>query len=239
MQHAIEINNTSLFIDKKPILTDIQAQVAPGTITGLLGPSGAGKTTLIRAILGLQKPDSGDITVLGVKAGSRSLKSQVGYVTQAPSVYADLTVKENIQYFAALLGLGSSEVEKVVTNVELNDYQDRLVANLSGGQRARVSLAAALLGNPKILLLDEPTVGLDPVLRQNLWGVFKALAQAGTTILISSHVMDEADKCDALMFMRDGKLLIADTKDKVLSRTGAHSTEEAFLKLAKEESHES
>lgn len=232
MQKAIEINNLSLAIDKKQILSDINANILSGTIVGLLGPSGAGKTTLIRAILGLQKPSIGTITVLGMKAGSRPLKSTVGYVTQAPSVYADLSVLENISYFGSLLGTPKTDVQEVIKQVELDSYRDRVVGNLSGGQRARVSLAAALLGKPRLLLLDEPTVGLDPILRQNLWKMFDELAKSGTTILISSHVMDEADKCDALMFMRDGKLLISDTKDNVLEKSKAKTIEEAFLKLA-------
>ncbi len=232
MDSAIEINKVSVLIDKKPILTDIDVHIAPGTIVGLLGPSGAGKTTLIRAILGLQKLTKGTITVLGLKAGAMPLKSMVGYVTQAPSVYSDLTVLENIRYFGSLRDVPRSGIEKVIKQVELESYQSRLVSNLSGGQRARVSLAAALLGDPKVLLLDEPTVGLDPVLRQNLWSIFKSLAGTGVTILVSSHVMDEADKCDALLFMRDGKLLISDTKRAVLDRTNTQSMEEAFLKLS-------
>lgn len=229
---AIEINNISLSISKKQILKDINATVASGTIVGLLGPSGAGKTTLIRTILGLQKPNEGTITVLGMNAGAKPLKSIVGYVTQAPSVYADLTVYENISYFASLLDVDKSDVMTVIKDVELEEYQSRLVSSLSGGQKARVSLAAALLGNPQLLLLDEPTVGLDPVLRQNLWNLFRRLAHTGTTILLSSHVMDEADRCDALLFMRDGKLLVNDTKENVLKKTKADTMEEAFLKLA-------
>jgi ABC-2 type transport system ATP-binding protein len=239
MQNAIEINNLSLSIDKKQILTDINAHIVSGTIVGLLGPSGAGKTTLIRAILGLQKPTNGTITVHGLKAGSKSLKSSTGYVTQALSIYADLTVLENVSYFASLLKTGKNDVQAVIKKVELEKYQRRLVGSLSGGEKARVSLAAALLGSPKLLLLDEPTVGLDPLLRRNLWRTFKDLARAGTTILITSHVMDEANKCDALMFIRDGRLLISDTKDNVMKKTSASSMEDAFLKLAVGDSHES
>lgn len=238
MRNAIEIDALSLSLDGRQILSDINAAVASGSIVGLLGPSGAGKTTLIRAILGLQKPTTGRITVLGMKAGAKRLKSTVGYVTQAPSVYYDLTVHENVSYFSSLLSASKSDVMGAIQQVELQDYQNQMVGNLSGGQKARVSLAVALLGNPKLLLLDEPTVGLDPVLRQKLWDTFRGLADAGTTILVSSHVMDEADKCDALMFIRSGKLLINDTKQNVLTRAKARTMEEAFLNLATKEGHD-
>lgn len=233
MQPVVDIKDVSVIIDKKQILSNITAQIPKGKIVGLLGPSGAGKTTLIRTILGLQKPSDGSISVLGLEAGSKSLRSQIGYVTQALSVYSDLTVRENVQYFAALLGVSKREADAVIKAVEMDEYANRLVAILSGGQKARVSLAVALLGEPKLLLLDEPTVGLDPVLRQNLWAIFRKMADAGTTLLISSHVMDEADRCDDLIFLRDGKLLIADTRTAVLTKTKTTSMEAAFLSLAK------
>lgn len=232
MQPVVDIKDVSVIIDKKQILSNITAQIPKGKIVGLLGPSGAGKTTLIRTILGLQKPSDGSISVLGLEAGSKSLRSQIGYVTQALSVYSDLTVRENVQYFAALLGVSKREADAVIKAVEMDEYANRLVAILSGGQKARVSLAVALLGEPKLLLLDEPTVGLDPVLRQNLWAIFRKMADAGTTLLISSHVMDEADRCDDLIFIRDGKLLVADTRAAVLAKTKTTSMEAAFLSLA-------
>jgi ABC-2 type transport system ATP-binding protein len=234
MKPTVDIRDLSVVIDKKQILSSITAEIPVGKIVGLLGPSGAGKTTLIRTILGLQKPASGSISVLGLKAGSKKSKSQVGYVTQALSVYSDLTVRENVQYFAALIGASSNQIAAVIKDVEMDEYAGRLVSTLSGGQKARVSLAVALLGKPKLLLLDEPTVGLDPVLRQSLWSMFRNMADVGITILVSSHVMDEADRCDGLLFLRDGKLLISDSKDAVLAKTKTSSMEAAFLSLVRE-----
>jgi ABC-2 type transport system ATP-binding protein len=205
--------------------------VAPGAVTGLLGPSGCGKTTLMRAVVGVQKVAGGTVAVLGRPAGSSSLRSRVGYVTQAPSVYADLTVAENLRYFAAVLGAPPGDVDRVVGEVGLEESVDSLISALSGGQRARVSLAAALLGTPELLVLDEPTVGLDPVLRRDLWAMFHRLADAGVTLLISSHVMDEASRCDRLMLMRDGRLLADDTPAALLGQTGTSDVEAAFLAL--------
>lgn len=232
MNTAIELRNVSVVIDKKPILSDITAKIPAGKIVGLLGPSGSGKTTLIRTLLGLQKVSSGKITVLDGKPGVRTLKREIGYVTQSPSVYGDLSVGENIAYFASLVGVPKHDVRKVLEEVELQEHERAVVSKLSGGQRARVSLAIALLGKPKLLLLDEPTVGLDPVLRRSLWQHFAELASSGVTLLISSHVMDEAEKCDELLFIRDGKLLAHGTKGSILSDTRTHSMEAAFLALA-------
>jgi ABC-2 type transport system ATP-binding protein len=232
MTPAIDIRDLSVVIDRQTILSDISCTIMPGRIVGLLGPSGAGKTTLIRTLLGLQGPSAGSVTVTGLVPGAKQARMQVGYVSQAPSVYMDLSVWENITYFAALLGISESIATKVLQDVELQEYKNHAVSDLSGGQRTRVSLAIALLGSPKIMLLDEPTVGLDPVLRQKLWKQFKQLADAGTTLLISSHVMDEADRCDELLFMRNGRLLATGTKHSILTQTNAHSMEEAFIQLA-------
>jgi ABC-2 type transport system ATP-binding protein len=234
MKSAIESQDLTVVIDAQRILDNVSFNIGTGRIVGLLGPSGAGKTTLIRVILGLQKPTSGRAGVLGFTPGSPAVRPHVGYVSQSPSVYADLTVAENIYYFGTLLGVDKSECSYVLEQVELTQYTNRIVGSLSGGQRARVSLATALLGSPKVLLLDEPTVGLDPLLRQNLWGQFKQLADAGTTLLVSSHVMDEADQCDELLFIRNGALLAAGPKHVILQKTKSRSMEEAFIRLSKE-----
>ena len=236
MNTAIEIHDLSVRIDNKPILTGISASLPAGRIIGLLGPSGAGKTTIIRAILGLQRPSKGSVNVLGLPAGTKELRLVVGYVTQDPSVYSDLTVSENLAYFASLLGADKAQVGAIIAEVGLSEHTDTIVSQLSGGERARVSLSVALLGNPQVLLLDEPTVGLDPVLRQKLWATFRALAAKGITLLVSSHVMDEADRCDDILFVRNGKLLAAGTPKSITDLTGASNMEGAFLKLAQGES---
>jgi len=213
------------------VIPDLDLEVAPGTVTGLLGPSGSGKTTLMRAIVGVQVVESGSVTVLGQQAGAEVLRHQVGYVTQAASVYGDLTVRENVRYFAAVLGAPASDVDRVISEVDLGAVAGKLADQLSGGQRSRVSLATALLGAPRLLVLDEPTVGLDPVLRRDLWAMFHRLADSGVTLLVSSHVMDEAERCDSLVLMRDGRVIAAETPAELLARTGAVDVEDAFLRL--------
>jgi ABC-2 type transport system ATP-binding protein len=185
----------------------------------------------MRSVVGVQVVAAGDVQVLGRPAGSPPLRDLVGYVTQAPSVYADLTVRENLRYFAAVLGAPGSDVDRVIGQVGLDSHADVVVGRLSGGQEARVSLAAALLGHPELLVLDEPTVGLDPVLRRDLWALFRELAGRGTTLLVSSHVMDEAAHCDRLLLMREGMLLADDSVDGLLRSTGATDIEGAFLRL--------
>jgi ABC-2 type transport system ATP-binding protein len=231
---AIEIRDLRVVRGGRLVLDAISLTVERGKVTGLLGPSGTGKTTLIRAVVGVQIVESGGVTVLGEPAGSASLRSRVGYVTQAPSVYADLTVRENLAYFASILDVRESRVAEVIETVHLGDHADQQVDNLSGGQRARVSLGTALLGKPELLVLDEPTVGLDPVLRADLWKTFAALSEAGTTLLVSSHVMDEAVHCDRLLLLREGDILAAASPDELLQRTGASDLENAFLKLIEE-----
>lgn len=212
-------------------LDDVTVRVAAGTITGLLGPSGCGKTTLMRSIVGTQIVDGGSVTVLGNPAGSPALRHRVGYVTQDATIYRDLRVVDNVRYFAALYGCDSAAVDEAITAVGLDDHRKALAASLSGGQRTRVSLACALVAHPDLLVLDEPTVGLDPVLRADLWDRFDQLAKTGTTLLVSSHVMDEADHCDDLLLMRDGRVLAHTTPNRLREDTGCQSLEEAFLSI--------
>ncbi|MFC9325473.1 ABC transporter ATP-binding protein [Kitasatospora sp. NPDC057015] len=228
---AIRVTGLTVLRGGRPVLRDLGLEVARGSVTGLLGPSGCGKTTLLRSIVGVQKTAAGHVEVLGEPAGGAGLRHRVGYVTQAPSVYGDLTVAENLRYFATVLGAPKDDPKRVVTEVGLTGHEHDLAARLSGGQRARVSLAAALLGRPELLILDEPTVGLDPVLRQDLWRLFRDLADTGRTLLVSSHVMDEAARCDRLLLMREGRLLADDTPAELLRRTGAADVDSAFLTL--------
>jgi ABC-2 type transport system ATP-binding protein len=216
---------------RRRVLHGISCGIRSGTVTGLLGPSGSGKTTLIRAIVGVQVVESGTVTVLGQPAGAKALRRTVGYVTQAPSVYADLSVRENARYFAAVHGLGAADADRAVADVGLADAAGQLVGNLSGGQCSRASLACALIGTPRVLVLDEPTVGQDPVLRADLWGRFHDLAGQGTTLLVSSHVMDEAGRCDRLLLIREGRLIGDDTPAAIRATAGTDDLEEAFLRL--------
>lgn len=219
------------------VIDGMDLDVAAGQVVGLLGPSGSGKTTLLRAVVGVQDRVTGTVEVLGRPAGDPSLRREVGYVTQSPSVYADLSVRHNLEYFAALLGVDERDVARVLDAVDLAPLAGRSVATLSGGERSRTSLAIALLGRPRLLVLDEPTVGLDPVLRRDLWRLFRSLSDAGTTLIVSSHVMDEATHCDRLLLMRDGRLLAHGTQPELLARTGARDVEQAFLTLV-EGSHD-
>jgi ABC-2 type transport system ATP-binding protein len=232
---AVEVRGLRVVRGGNVVLPDLSVSVPRGSITGLLGPSGCGKSTLMRSIVGVQRVTDGEVTVLGVPAGSPELRRRVGYVTQAPSVYADLTVRENLRYFARVLGSGADSVAEVIATVGLEPEADRIVANISGGQSSRVSLAVALLVRPPLLVLDEPTVGLDPLLRRDLWGTFRRLVDDGATILVSSHVMDEAEECDLLLLMRDGRLVARETPDALRRRTGTDDLGEAFLRLIERE----
>lgn len=231
MTSAISVDQLRVRRGKHEVLHGLSLDVAPGGLVGLLGPSGSGKTTLMRAIVGVQVVASGTVTVLGQPAGSRALRDRVGYVTQAASVYDDLTVRQNLQYFRAVLGAPKGDVDRVIEQTGLAASANALVGSLSGGQRGRASLAAALLGDPQVLVLDEPTVGLDPVLRVDLWTMFRSLAATGVTLVVSSHVMDEATRCDRLLLLRDGSLIADTTPDELLRSTGTTDPETAFLTL--------
>jgi len=234
--NAVRVEALRVVRGGKVVIPGLSCDVEAGRVTGLLGPSGSGKTTLLRAIVGVQRVASGTVAVLGEAAGSRSLRLRVGYMTQAPSVYRDLTVRENLSFFARVLGREPEAVSRAVADVSLDGHADQVVARLSGGEQARVSLAAALLGSPELLVLDEPTVGLDPVLRRDLWELFHDLAERGVTLLVSSHVMDEADRCDSLLLLREGRLLAHATPAELRARTGAVELDEAFLALIEAES---
>jgi ABC-2 type transport system ATP-binding protein len=228
---AIDVKKLRVVRGNRVALDDISVRIARGTITGLLGPSGCGKTTLMRSVVGTQIVAEGTVTVLGHPAGSADLRHRVGYVTQNPTIYDDLRIIDNVRYFAALTGADASDADDAVATVGLDDHRTALCGNLSGGQRTRASLACALVSHPDLLVLDEPTVGLDPVLRVDLWEQFQRLAARGTTLLVSSHVMDEADHCGDLLLMREGHLLAHTTPTKLREDTGCQSLEEAFLSV--------
>jgi ABC-2 type transport system ATP-binding protein len=235
MAHAVEVDDLVVVRGKRTVLHGISTAIPEGQVTGLLGPSGSGKTTLMRAIVGVQRVRSGRVTVLGHPAGGPGLRHQVGYLTQAPSVYADLTVRENARYFASLYpGVTHRDADQAIRDVGLAGAAGQLVRTLSGGQRSRASLACALLGKPRLLILDEPTVGQDPVLRDDLWQRFHALAAAGTTLVVSSHVMDEAGRCDRLVLIREGRVVADDTPDAVRATAGTGDLEDAFLRLIRQ-----
>ncbi|MCZ4521914.1 ABC transporter ATP-binding protein [Rhodococcus ruber] len=230
-QHAVEVTGLTVRRGKRTVLRNLTLTIPRGVITGLLGPSGCGKTTLIRAIVGTQIVTSGTVRVLGSPGGSASLRRTVGYVTQSPSVYRDLTVRENVQYFGSLYGRGRAEVADAIEAVGLADHAASRAGELSGGQLGRVSLASALVAEPELLVLDEPTVGLDPVLRTELWSRFADLANSGTTVLVSSHVMEEAEHCSRLVLMRDGAVLAQSSPDALLARTNETNLDRAFLSI--------
>ncbi|WP_285116121.1 ABC transporter ATP-binding protein [Leifsonia sp. fls2-241-R2A-40a] len=231
VEPAVLIEGLHVRRGRTDVIPALDLHIPRGQVVGLLGPSGCGKTTLMRAIVGVQKIKGGTVSVLGQPARSAALRHRVGYVTQAASVYDDLTIRQNLDYFRRVLGAGKDDVERAIEATDLGDHSRRLVSTLSGGQRSRVSLAAALLGSPDLLVLDEPTVGLDPLLRVELWGLFHRLAEAGTSLLVSSHVMDEASRCDRLILMREGAVLADATPAELLAETGADDAGGAFLAL--------
>jgi ABC-2 type transport system ATP-binding protein len=228
---AIAVSDLTVVRGGRPVLAGLTLDVSAGAITGLLGPSGCGKSTLMRAIVGVQIVESGAVMLLGEPAGSAVLRSRVGYVTQAPSVYGDLSILENLQFFASVVGADADRLRAVIGTVGLAGFEGHVVRALSGGERSRVSLATALLGEPRVLVLDEPTVGLDPVLRADLWNTFHGLTRDGTTLLVSSHVMDEAAECDEILLMREGAILRHTTPDGLRSETGEADLSRAFLSI--------
>ena len=233
MNNVVEASGLRVVRGKREVLHGLDFSIRAGEVTGLLGPSGCGKTTLMRALVGVQAKVTGTLTVLGRPAGSAALRARIGYVTQAASVYDDLTVTENLRFFTRVLGAPMSSVSEAIETVDLVDHKDQVVRDLSGGQRSRVGLAAALLGSPDLLVLDEPTVGLDPVLREQLWGTFRDLAAAGAAVIVSSHVMDEAERCDRLLLMRDGAFLADGSPAEIKQKADADDIEHAFLTLVK------
>jgi ABC-2 type transport system ATP-binding protein len=230
MNKVIEIRDLVVVRGGRTVLPGITVDVVPG-VTGLLGPSGCGKSTLMRSVVGVQQVRSGGVTILGQPAGDRTLRDRVGYVTQAASVYDDLSVAENLRFFARVLGLGNDAVDEVIAAVDLDSHRDQTVGRLSGGQRSRASLAVALLGDPDVLVLDEPTVGLDPVLRRDLWALFHRLGDRGKVVLVSSHVMDEAERSDRLLLMREGRIIADGTPAEIKEKSGAGDIETAFLQI--------
>jgi len=230
---AVTVENLRVRRGGREVLHGLSVEVGHGSVTGLLGPSGCGKSTLMRAIVGVQIVAGGTVTVLGRPAGASALRRRVGYVTQAPSVYADITVGENLGYFASIVGADRDRIARTIATVGLTEHEHQLVGSLSGGERSRVSLATALLNEPELLILDEPTVGLDPLLRNELWSAFHELARGGTTLLVSSHVMDEAGECDQLLLMRDGELLSQGTPEELRRSTGESDLSQAFLSVIK------
>ena len=219
------------------ILHGLTFDLPTGTITGLLGPSGCGKTTLMRVLVGVQHYD-GEVTVLGAEPGAPAVRDRIGYVTQEAAVYKDLTARQNLRYFASLAGSRARDIDEVLEAVGLASLADRAVATYSGGEANRASLACALVAGPELLVLDEPTVGLDPLTREDLWDAFQDLAAQGATLLVSSHVMDEAFRCDCVLLMRDGNLLDTTTASALLERTGVETLDEAFLTVIRESEKE-
>jgi len=232
MNNAVEIRDLHVVRGRHTVLEHLDLTIGGG-VTGLLGPSGCGKSTLMRCLVGVQRVAGGTVEIFGEPAGGGPLRDRIGYVTQAVSVYDDLTVAENLRFFLRVLGADREHVDRAIASVDLAEYADDVVGRLSGGQRSRASLAVALLGNPELLVLDEPTVGLDPVLREDLWTLFHELADAGAAVFVSSHVMDEAERCDRLLLMREGRIIADGTPAQIKERAGVDDVEAAFLAIVR------
>jgi ABC-2 type transport system ATP-binding protein len=235
VNNTVEVQDLVVVRGERVVLAGLTLTIASGGVTGLLGPSGCGKSTLMRSLVGVQQLASGSVRVFGEEAGGKALRHRIGYLTQAPSVYDDLTVNENLRFFAKVLGVGRDDVDRSIDAVDLRSHADQVVARLSGGQRSRASLAVALLGHPDLLVLDEPTVGLDPVLRRDLWALFHRIADSGAAVFVSSHVMDEAERCDRLLLMREGRIIADGTPGEIREKTGSDDIEAAFLSIVAED----
>lgn len=235
MHPAIKVHNLSVIRSGRQVLDDLSFEVKEGEIVGLFGPSGSGKTTLMRSIIGLQKISSGYVHILGHRRGTLRARSLIGYMSQNQGYYIDLTADQNLDYFSKIVGAPGSQKDQLIEELRLAPYRHQLVGNMSGGQQARVSLATALLGNPRLLVLDEPTGGLDPVLRKGLWQYFKTLKESKISFLVSSHDLSEANYCDHVILIRDGRLLAVDRPAHLTEKVGARTMEEAFIKLVEGE----
>ena len=232
---AIQCRRLNVKRGSNHILHDLDLDIPQGVIMGLLGPSGSGKTTLMRSIVGLQRIESGEISVLGRPAAGKALRHEIGYSTQSASVYSDLTCIQNIEFFAALYQKNEKSPAQILEEVDLSRNAHQMASSLSGGERARLALATTLVGSPQLLILDEPTVGLDPVLRLQLWRLFNSLAEQGKTLLVSSHVMDEADSCHQLILLRNGEVLAQGTPAELRTRTGESRMDDVFISLIAEQ----
>jgi ABC-2 type transport system ATP-binding protein len=231
MSSAVSVKHLHVRKGKTVAVDGVSFELQRGTITGLIGPSGSGKTTLMRTLVGAQIFQNGEVIILGHEAGSADLRPRIGYVTQSPAVYHDLTTEQNLKYFGRIVGAPRRQIGELLERLDLTRQRKQLAGDLSGGQLARASLAVALLGDPEFLILDEPTVGQDPVLRDELWDFFRELADDGKTLLVSSHIMNEASHCDRLLVMRQGKLVADTTAKGLMNGTRTTDLDDAFLAL--------
>jgi ABC-2 type transport system ATP-binding protein len=232
-EHVVVAEDLLVYRGKNRVLQGLTMKLRAGSITGLIGPSGCGKTTLLRSLVGVQKITSGTLTLLGEKAGAKPLRHRVAYTSQSLSVYRDISVRANVTYFARLVGASREDIDRALETTELTDIAHRAVSSLSGGQASRASLACALVGAPEVLILDEPTVGLDPLTRESLWTSFRSFAKRGTTLIVSSHMLEEATRCDEVLLMREGRFLAQAPIHQLQKQTATDSPEAAFLALIK------